>query len=66
MLYISNIYRRVAGLSASKARSLIQRREKVGPFTNRQQLKSVKGLGDKSFQQCVGFLRVNQLSLVAE
>ena len=27
-------------------------------FVNRQQLKSIKGIGPKSFEQCAGFVRV--------
>ncbi|XDV50157.1 hypothetical protein PO909_019261 [Leuciscus waleckii] len=34
-------------------------KEKNGPFLNREQLKLVKGLGPKSFQQCAGFIRIN-------
>uniref|UniRef100_A0A8C2Q476 S1 RNA binding domain 1 n=1 Tax=Cyprinus carpio TaxID=7962 RepID=A0A8C2Q476_CYPCA len=30
-----------------------------GPFLIREQLKLVKGLGPKSFQQCAGFIRIN-------
>ncbi|XP_062589033.1 S1 RNA-binding domain-containing protein 1-like [Saccostrea cucullata] len=60
------LLRRVAGLNLSKAKSLIERREKMGPFTNRSQLKFVKGLGDKSFQQCAGFLRISQSTYVVD
>ena len=58
--------RRVAGLNQTKARSLIEWREKRGPFINRNQLKFIKGLGDKSFQQCAGFLRINHSDVVIE
>ncbi|XP_059841721.1 S1 RNA-binding domain-containing protein 1 isoform X2 [Hypanus sabinus] len=53
------LMRRVAGLNASKAKSIIEWREKNGPFINREQLKDVKGLGPKTFQQCAGFIRIN-------
>ncbi|MBN3298467.1 SRBD1 protein, partial [Amia calva] len=49
----------VAGLNASRAKSIVEWREKNGPFVNREHLKQVKGLGPKSFQQCAGFIRVN-------
>lgn len=53
------LMRHVAGLNAGRARSIMEWREKNGPFLNREQLKLVKGLGPKSFQQCAGFIRVN-------
>ncbi|MFT7805995.1 S1 RNA-binding domain-containing protein 1 isoform X2 [Arapaima gigas] len=53
------LMRHVAGLNASRARSIVEWREKNGPFMNREQLKLVKGVGPKSFQQCAGFIRIN-------
>ncbi|XP_023660157.1 S1 RNA-binding domain-containing protein 1 [Paramormyrops kingsleyae] len=53
------LMRYVAGLNAGRARNIVEWREKNGPFLNREQLKLVKGLGPKSFQQCAGFIRVN-------
>ncbi|KAI5606880.1 S1 RNA-binding domain-containing protein 1 isoform X1 [Silurus asotus] len=53
------LMRHVAGLNAGRARSIVEWREKNGPFFNREQLKLVKGLGPKSFQQCAGFIRIN-------
>ncbi|NXW06348.1 SRBD1 protein, partial [Fregetta grallaria] len=50
----------IAGLNANRAKNIIEWREKNGPFINREQLKEVKGLGPKSFQQCAGFIRFNQ------
>lgn len=52
--------RHIAGLNANRAKNIIEWREKNGPFINREQLKKVKGLGPKSFQQCAGFIRINQ------
>lgn len=49
---------RVAGLSGSMAQAIVARREAEGPFTNRQQLLKIKGLGARVFQQAAGFLRV--------
>uniref|UniRef100_K1QKY3 S1 RNA-binding domain-containing protein 1 n=1 Tax=Magallana gigas TaxID=29159 RepID=K1QKY3_MAGGI len=60
------LLRRVAGLNLTKAKSVVERREKKGPFTNRNQLKLIKGFGEKSFQQCAGFLRVNHSNFVVE
>lgn len=50
--------RRVAGLSTQRADNILKHRALNGPFTNRYQLKDVKGIGDKVFEQCAGFLRV--------
>lgn len=49
----------VAGVSSSVARNIVIYREENGKFTNRNQLKKVKGLGNKTFQQCAGFLRIS-------
>ncbi|MFD2115425.1 Tex family protein [Paenibacillus yanchengensis] len=48
----------VAGVNATIARNIVKHREENGRFTNRQQLKKVARLGAKSFEQCVGFLRI--------
>uniref|UniRef100_A0A671L6Q9 S1 RNA-binding domain-containing protein 1 n=1 Tax=Sinocyclocheilus anshuiensis TaxID=1608454 RepID=A0A671L6Q9_9TELE len=53
------LMRHIAGLNAGRARSIMEWKEKNGPFLNREQLKLVKGLGPKSFQQCAGFIRIN-------
>ncbi|XP_041034532.1 S1 RNA-binding domain-containing protein 1 isoform X1 [Carcharodon carcharias] len=53
------LMRHVAGLNASRAKNIIEWREKNGPFISREQLKQVKGLGPKTFQQCAGFIRIN-------
>ncbi|XP_020656192.3 S1 RNA-binding domain-containing protein 1 [Pogona vitticeps] len=54
------LLRHIAGLNANRAKNVIEWREKNGPFINREQLKDVKGLGPKSYQQCAGFIRINQ------
>uniref|UniRef100_A0A8C3AZM2 S1 RNA binding domain 1 n=1 Tax=Cyclopterus lumpus TaxID=8103 RepID=A0A8C3AZM2_CYCLU len=53
------LMRHVAGLNAGRARSIAEWREQNGPFINREQLKLVKGMGPKTFQQCAGFIRIN-------
>ncbi|KAM3932495.1 S1 RNA-binding domain-containing protein 1 [Leptodactylus fuscus] len=54
------LLRHIAGLNSVRAKNVIEWREKNGPFITREQLKSVKGLGPKTFQQCAGFIRINQ------
>ncbi len=48
----------VAGLSESVAKSIVSFRDKMGKFSNREQIKMVPKLGPKTFEQSVGFLRV--------
>lgn len=52
------LLRRVAGITAATAKNIVARREAEGAFTSRAQLKKVKGLGPKAFEQCAGFLRL--------
>ena len=49
---------RVSGLSAGLARSIVEFRDGNGPFRDRRQLKQVPRLGDKTFEQAAGFLRI--------
>jgi len=51
---------RVAGLDAMTARNIVSYREQQGAFTSRLALKNVPRLGEKTFEQAAGFLRVNQ------
>ena len=49
---------RVAGLSTTVADNIVQFRDQHGAFADRQQLRQVPRLGDKTFEQAAGFLRV--------
>uniref|UniRef100_UPI0025CF381D helix-hairpin-helix domain-containing protein n=1 Tax=Rugamonas sp. TaxID=1926287 RepID=UPI0025CF381D len=49
---------RVSGLSASVAQAIVSYRDLKGAFTSRAGLKAVPRLGDKTFEQAAGFLRV--------
>ncbi|KKB39756.1 Tex family protein [Bacillus thermotolerans] len=48
----------VAGLNKTVATNIVKYREENGRFTSRSQLKSVPRLGLKTFEQCIGFLRI--------
>lgn len=48
----------VAGLSKKVARQIVEYRSANGAFHTRKQLKEVKGLGPKTFEQAAGFLRI--------
>ena len=49
---------RVSGLSASVAQAIVSYRDLKGRFTSRKQLREVPRLGDKTFEQAAGFLRI--------
>jgi uncharacterized protein len=49
---------RVSGLSSSVAQSIVNYRDAKGMFKSRSELRAVPRLGDKTFEQAAGFLRV--------
>lgn len=50
---------RVSGLNDTLAKQIVAYRDTHGSFSNRMQLKKVPRLGDKTFEQAAGFLRIN-------
>ncbi|WP_343690481.1 Tex family protein [Chitinophaga sp.] len=48
----------VSGLGPSLAENIVKYRKENGAFSNRLQLKKVTRLGEKAFEQCAGFLRI--------
>ncbi len=49
---------RVSGITPTLAKNIVEWRNENGKFSSRSDLKKVKGLGDKAFEQCAGFLRI--------
>jgi len=49
---------RVAGLSTAVAENIVNHRDAHGAFRSRGELLKVPRLGEKTFEQCAGFLRV--------
>lgn len=49
----------VAGINMGIARNIVAYREEKGAFRKRSELKNVSKLGDKTFNQCAGFIRVS-------
>ena len=49
---------RVSGLSAAVAENIVLHRDQNGPFKRRRELLKVPRLGEKTFEQCAGFLRI--------
>lgn len=45
-------------MNDKKAKAILAWREENGAFINREQLKAVKGIGLKTYEQCVGFVRI--------
>ncbi|HOM02843.1 MAG TPA: Tex family protein [Acetivibrio sp.] len=48
----------ISGINSVIAKNIVEYRETNGKFKKREQLKKVKKLGDKTFEQCAGFLRI--------
>lgn len=48
----------VSGLTKAITKNIIAYREQNGRFTSREELKKVSKLGPKTYEQCVGFLRI--------
>jgi protein Tex len=49
---------RVSGLNATLARNIVEYRDANGAFATRAALRKVPRLGDKTFEQAAGFLRI--------
>lgn len=48
----------VSGLGPKTAGAIVDFRNAQGPFSLREQLRSVPGIGPRAFEQCAGFLRI--------
>ncbi|SFX71279.1 uncharacterized protein SAMN04487866_11934 [Thermoactinomyces sp. DSM 45891] len=48
----------VSGVSGAVAKNIVKKREELGRFSSRRDLQSVPRLGAKTYEQCIGFLRV--------
>jgi uncharacterized protein len=48
----------VSGVGPALAKNIVTYRTENGDLRNREQLKNVARLGEKAFQQCAGFLRI--------
>lgn len=53
-----HLLRFVAGLTSRSAREIVRWREAEGPFRSRQELLKVPGVGERSYEQSAGFLRI--------
>jgi uncharacterized protein len=48
----------IAGVNAGIAKNIVAYREEKGRFLDRKELKKVAKLGEKTFNQCAGFMRI--------
>lgn len=48
----------VSGIGPALADNIVEYRSEHGPYRSRRELLKVKRLGDKAFEQCAGFLRI--------
>ncbi len=48
----------ISGLSSTLAQNIVDYRAEHGPFQTRRELLKVSRMGEKTFEQCAGFLRV--------
>lgn len=54
----SSLLQYVAGLSKTVANNIIKKRDEQGKFSSRSELKGIPRLGAKTYEQCIGFLRI--------
>ena len=52
------LLRYVSGVQYGTAQNIVERRNELGGFKNRDQLLEVDGIGPKVYEQCAGFLRI--------
>ena len=48
----------ISGLSSRVAKRIVDHRETDGTFSNREEIKKIKGVGEFRFQQAAGFMRI--------
>ncbi|MFW6214494.1 MAG: Tex family protein [Alkalispirochaetaceae bacterium] len=53
-----HLLRHVSGLNEKSARSIVEYRRRHGPFRRREELLKVPGIGERSYEQAAGFLRI--------
>jgi uncharacterized protein len=45
-------------LNKKVAKNIIEYRKEKGFIKNRKEIKSIKGIGEKTYNQCIGFLKI--------
>jgi protein Tex len=54
----ASLLKYVSGINSGAAKKIVKYREEKGRITARDQLKAIPGMGDKTFEQCAGFLKI--------
>lgn len=54
----SSLLQYVSGISKTVAVNIVKYREENGKFKSRNEIKNVNKLGDKTYEQCAGFMKV--------
>lgn len=49
-------------MNSQRAENVIKYRTATGPFKSREELKKVKAIGSKTFEQCAGFIRIDSIT----
>ncbi|MDD7416040.1 MAG: Tex family protein [Treponemataceae bacterium] len=52
----------VSGISGSLAKKIVAYRDANGKIKSREELKGISGMGEKTFEQCAGFLKIPESS----
>jgi protein Tex len=55
-----NLLTYVSGLGPQLAQNIVDYRKENGAFKSRKELKKVQRMGEKTFEQCAGFLRIKE------
>ena len=48
----------ISGISEKLAKNIVEHRNKIKKFSSKEQLLEIKGIGNKAYEQAVGFLRI--------
>lgn len=54
----ASLLKYVSGLTKKAIDKILEYRDKYGKILNREEVKKIKGLGDKAYEQSIGFLRI--------
>ncbi len=54
----ASLLKYVSGINTGTAKKIVKYREANGTITGRDQLLRIPGMGDKTFEQCAGFLKI--------
>jgi len=54
----SSLLKYVSGINSGLAKKIVTTREEKGGFKSREELRDISGMGEKTFEQCAGFLKI--------